>query len=342
MIARLTIALCLLLGTVDSAQAGRMYWRSALTGGGSGALDAISEAAAIPGVPLATGDGAVVLGSQVYYYAFDAVSQAPESSPSVIAPDDAGATGRWIRVPSFLQAGDVSGLAVVALSGAYDDLTGRPTIPNLSAPGPIGGTTPSTGTFTSLTATSASAQTLELGPQPAGTTGELSLPEDPANPGGNTAGWKAPASIPTTVKWVLPSQDGSAGQFLTTNGAASTSWSGLAAPGPIGTNTPDDVHAVTVVADSVITNPGPSGTTDTITLREDAASAGGNWFAFKADPSISADTTVLVPSQLPSYTATCPAAVTDACAAGQQCYSSSYLYLCIAANSWRRTALAAW
>ena len=70
------------------ANAARIYWRSSLIGGGAGALDAISVTDASPGVPLAAGDAAAVLGSEVYYYTFDALNPDDENSPAIIAPDD--------------------------------------------------------------------------------------------------------------------------------------------------------------------------------------------------------------------------------------------------------------
>lgn len=49
-------------------------------------------------------------------------------------------------------ASTITGLATVATSGAYGDLSGRPTLFDPASPGAIGGTTPGAGSFTSLTA----------------------------------------------------------------------------------------------------------------------------------------------------------------------------------------------
>lgn len=49
-----------------------------------------------------------------------------------------------------LSASDVSGLATVATTGAYSDLSGTPTAFDPASPGAIGGTTPAAGTFTNL------------------------------------------------------------------------------------------------------------------------------------------------------------------------------------------------
>lgn len=65
---------------------------NALTGGGTGALDAID------GNLLSDGDGAVVIaGSAAYFYSLDATSGAAESSPDIIAPDVNPGDKRWIR-----------------------------------------------------------------------------------------------------------------------------------------------------------------------------------------------------------------------------------------------------
>jgi len=69
------------------------YGATSLTGGGTGALDAISNE------DLQDNDGAVVItdGDGSYVYTYDAESSAAEDSPNVIAPDDiGGGNGRWI------------------------------------------------------------------------------------------------------------------------------------------------------------------------------------------------------------------------------------------------------
>lgn len=66
---------------------------SALTGGASGALDAID------GNDLAGGDAAiVVLATGVYHYKLDGSSSLSENSPYVIVPDSNPGTKRWILV----------------------------------------------------------------------------------------------------------------------------------------------------------------------------------------------------------------------------------------------------
>ena len=94
------------------------YPATALTGGGSDALDAID------GAVLADGDAAfVVTSTACYIYSLNATSGAAESSPDVISPDANAGTKRWILVEviDFHTHGisDVSGLQS-ALDGKSD------------------------------------------------------------------------------------------------------------------------------------------------------------------------------------------------------------------------------
>lgn len=72
-----------------------IYGRSALTGGATGALDALD------GNILADLDIAVtvVLGSGVFFHILDADSGAAEDIPRVIAPDTNPGTKRWLLQP---------------------------------------------------------------------------------------------------------------------------------------------------------------------------------------------------------------------------------------------------
>lgn len=76
---------------------------TALTGGGSGALDAIDgDDADGGGTPLADGDMALVATSGfIYFFVLDATSGAAEDSPDIIAPDANAGTKRWIRKNPF-------------------------------------------------------------------------------------------------------------------------------------------------------------------------------------------------------------------------------------------------
>ena len=89
---------------------------------------------------------------------------------------------------------------------------------NLSAPGPIGATTPSTGAFTAVTASS-----FDTSAPATGETGEIGLQEDPTN-GTNTVTIKAPSAMAADLIYVLPAADGTSGQVLSTDGAGHLSW----------------------------------------------------------------------------------------------------------------------
>ena len=73
------------------------YRRSSLTGGGSGALDAID------GAGLAENDLAIVMttAGNCYIYRLNASSGAAESSPAIISPDTNAGAKRWILADVF-------------------------------------------------------------------------------------------------------------------------------------------------------------------------------------------------------------------------------------------------
>lgn len=77
---------------------------------------------------------------------------------------------------------------------------------DLTAPGAIGGTTASAGTFTTLTVNAAN---------------DLRLADTDSS---HYVGFKAPATVTTNKIWTLPSADGSANQVLSTNGSGTLSW----------------------------------------------------------------------------------------------------------------------
>ena len=87
-----------------SDAANRMYWATSLTGGGSGALDAID------GANLVDLDAAiVVLLTGSYLYSLDADSAAAESSPETISPDTNAGDKRWILVSTTVNIGSDAG-----------------------------------------------------------------------------------------------------------------------------------------------------------------------------------------------------------------------------------------
>ena len=69
-------------------------------------------------------------------------------------------------------------------------------------------------------------------PGTASSTGEIRLAEDTDN-GTNYVGLKAPASISADISWTLPATDGVSGQFLSTNGSGTLSWSSPAGGGDV-------------------------------------------------------------------------------------------------------------
>jgi hypothetical protein len=93
--ALLTPTLLPVVGCAPAALAAKnMYWADTLTGGGTGALDAID------GAGLNDGDSAVVVSSDaVYFYRLNATSGVSESPPFVISPDSNPSTKRWILIP---------------------------------------------------------------------------------------------------------------------------------------------------------------------------------------------------------------------------------------------------
>ena len=70
--------------------ASKLYFRTSLTGGTSGALDGID------GAVLADGDGCMVFdGINSYFYVLNVTSGATESSPNIIKPDLNPGDKRW-------------------------------------------------------------------------------------------------------------------------------------------------------------------------------------------------------------------------------------------------------
>ena len=104
---------------------------------------------------------------------------------------------------------------------------------------------------------------------------EIRFSETTAN-GVNYVGFKAPASLSADKIWILPSADGTAGQFLKTDGAGNLSFDSLSFSTPL----------------AVIGN-ATSGSE--IRLPEDTDN-GSNYVALKAPDTLSADLTLTLPS----------------------------------------------
>lgn len=97
--------------------ANKLYWATALTGGGTGALDKID------GAGLGDLDAAVVVtASLTYVYTLDSDSAAAESSPTVISPDSNAGDKRWILVGARLANITVAnaGLHILDTNSSHD------------------------------------------------------------------------------------------------------------------------------------------------------------------------------------------------------------------------------
>ena len=128
--------------------------------------------------------------------------------------DTTSATSPTLKI--YDGADDISLATINYTSNTVDWLDSSVTITGLS--------TTATGTVLTLSDTSlTSSVNLILQNQK-----EIRFSETTAN-GSNYVGFKAPASLSADKIWVLPSADGTAGQFLKTDGAGNLSFSGLAA-----------------------------------------------------------------------------------------------------------------
>jgi hypothetical protein len=103
------------------------------------------------------------------------------------------------------------------------------------SPGALGGTTPSSGAFTSVVSNAQIGYELKPYDTTVGSTGEIRFDELAAN-GTNYIGFKPPDTLATNVIWTLPSADGSSGQVLKTDGAGNLAWvaAGGVPSGPAG------------------------------------------------------------------------------------------------------------
>ena len=109
----------------------------------------------------------------------------------------------------------------------------------------------------------------------------------------------------------------------------------LAAPGPIGGTTPGAGTFTSIVATSFDFGAPATGQTGEIGLQEDPAN-GNNIVTLKAPAALAADLVITLP------TGVVPSTASTNCTAGQWWYDTSYWYVCVAANTWKRTALATW
>lgn len=139
----------------------------------------------------------------------------------------------------------------------------------------------------------------------------------------------------------------------------------LTAPGPIGSITPNTGKFTTLQADSLNIVP-PSGETGEMAVHEDPASSGDDWVGFKAPVNVApggldGDLLWVLPSTdgtagqvmatdgasnlswvFPLKRVTAPTAADSTCTAGSVAYDTSYIYVCIASNTWLRGPISTW
>ena len=109
----------------------------------------------------------------------------------------------------------------------------------------------------------------------------------------------------------------------------------LSAPGPIGVTTPSTGAFTTVTASSFDTSSPATGETGEIGLAEDPTN-GNNTITLKAPAALASDVVLTLPA------GAVPASATAPCTAGQWWFDTSYWYVCVATNAWRRAALVDW
>lgn len=109
----------------------------------------------------------------------------------------------------------------------------------------------------------------------------------------------------------------------------------FAAPGAIGSTTPGTGAFTSITATSFDFGAPATGQTGEIGLQENPAN-GNNLVTLKAPASLAADLVITLP------TGVVPSTATSSCTAGQWWYDASYWYVCVATDTWKRTALATW
>jgi hypothetical protein len=173
---------------------------------GAAALGANSDITSLTGLttPLSIAQGGTGAGTVTPLYVF--------AGPNV---------GSTAGAPSFRQlvAGDIPSLdAAKITTGTFSNA-----LINWAAPSAIGGTTPNSAAFTSLTTNAQIGHELKPYGTSTGNTGEIRFDELDAN-GANYVAFKAADSLTTNTTWTLPAADGSNGHFLKTNGSGSLTW----------------------------------------------------------------------------------------------------------------------
>lgn len=203
----------------------------------------------------------------------------------------------------FILPTDAGSSGNVLTTNGSGTLSWATPVPNWSAPGAIGSTTPNTGAFTTLSASGALSASGNVNIQPtgsgAGNTGEIRWYE--LAPGSNYTAFKAADVMASDVTYTLPAADGTSGQVLSTNGTGTLSWvtatPNWSAPGTIGATTPNTGAFTTLSASGAMSLlPTGSGAGNTGEIRWYELAPGTDYTAFKAADVMIGNVTYTLPA----------------------------------------------
>jgi hypothetical protein len=318
---------------IQATGAGASQWTSVVDGlindAGTGTDDLLSASEIAIRIADATAtkqdelgfipEAAVMKGVAYGYASLDADGMVPASQlPPSTGTDDQTAAEVGVSVANF--DGNLSSAddTVQKALDTLDDMTGGGTV-DLTAPGPIGSVTPNTAAFTTLVANS-----FDFGDPAIGETGEIGLAEDPAN-GANMVTLKAPSALAADLVFILPSAYAAAANHaLVDNGYGVLSTAPVLFPTDIGTTVQGYNTNLADLADGSLTGGkvGSGITAANITV--------GTLPDARLSPLV------------PKWVATAPATATTTCTAGNAAYDATYIYVCVATNTWVRAPLATW
>jgi hypothetical protein len=155
---------------------------------------------------------------------------------------------------------------------------------------------------------------------------------------GATSGTTSIHSSAAAGNWsmTLPSSSGAAGQFLQTDGSGNTSW--VTASGAITGLTANALPRAT--SSSALGNSSITDNGTTVSVSEPVAISSGSTNAIgigTTNPGAALD---INSNSLIIEIAQTPASSSASCTTGTIAWDTNYVYVCVAANSWRRSALA--
>lgn len=111
------LLMILFLSLFVNAEAAKIYYATALTGGGPGALDKLD------GASLSDKDGAIVItASNRYFYTLKTSGCGVESSPDTIIPDTNSSTKCWIRITDTIGEGWTDDGTTIRLTTSTDNV----------------------------------------------------------------------------------------------------------------------------------------------------------------------------------------------------------------------------